>query len=151
MSAKGAGHVAKRHVEELTRFRTHFFVHVFLHVIFESQRAVVQDDLNHRGLEPQRRFEIRDVIADAAVAGESEDAALVTHRELRAEGGREGPAQRACRSQNLTPGLLLLQHRHRPGSHVASVGHEQVIAADVLIEEAHQMVGIEASLIQGIA
>ena len=46
-------------------------VHVFLHVIFKRQRAVVHHNGNGWKFQAQRGFEIGQVVAEAAIAGQA--------------------------------------------------------------------------------
>ena len=50
-----------------------------------------------------RRLDVADVVAEAAVAGDADDL-LVGGRELGTERGREGPAERSVGAQEVAPG-----------------------------------------------
>ena len=59
---------------------------------------------------------------------------LASHGEFRAEGRGKRPAERPRRAQCVAPRFFLLQHCHGPGRHVAGVGDQHIVAADVLID-----------------
>src|ERR1039457_511664 len=53
--------------------------------------------------------------------------------------------------QDIASGLLLLQQRHRPSRHVAGVGHKQIVAANMLVEQAQEVIWIDPSFMERIA
>ena len=119
---------------------------MFLDVILKSKCGVVHDHLYHRGAEPQRALKVGEMVADTPVASEPEHPAPGADGELRAERRRKRPAERARRSQRVAPRLFLVEQSGRPHRHVAGIGDNNVITADVIVQCGEDGVGTQAAV-----
>jgi len=90
-------------VDEVVDLLHHLVVQLLLDVHLEGERAVVQDDHDDRQAQPARRLQLADVVTEPAVSGDTDDGP-VRRRQLRAQRGGEGPAQRTVRAQEPAPG-----------------------------------------------
>src|SRR3954447_25006435 len=87
-----------------------------------------------------RRLDVADVVAEAAVTGDAHDFAI-RRRELRPEGCRERPAERAVCPDEVAAGLLRLRQGTSPGRGIPGVRHEDGIVSEAPVEGRHDRLG----------
>ena len=92
-----------------------------------AETGIVVDDDRRRDAAAPRRLQFGEVVVEPAIAGEAHDLAR-TGGALRAERGRERPAERTGGAQIGLPGAVEVDHRAGPDPGIAGIGDQHAVA-----------------------